>query len=189
MESCLVQLKEAGLEELFGEVHWEQRGKTSAVWKKGLSLQNKPAGLHAKGFSISRDYSIRHSYTGFCYRRREKSWRVWSSRGAKIRGLCTSSFFYGTFQDVCNSDVLYPVGSSFDIGTIILEGKSRKLMISHSFNENQRDSYPTGLNENQTWDRRQFFYINSGLCKIPFVSLLTACLEAATCWIHVLFVM
>lgn len=41
--------------------------------KKGLSLQNKPAGLHMKVFPFLGNYSIMQSYTGFCYRRGEKS--------------------------------------------------------------------------------------------------------------------
>lgn len=102
-------------------------GEEKYCLKKRTLTPKQASWLAREGFSISRDYIIMHSYTGFCYRRTEESWRVRSSQGAKIRGLCTSSFFYGTFQDVRNSDLLYPVGSSFAIGTIMLEGKPRKM--------------------------------------------------------------
>lgn len=53
-----------------------------------------------------------------------KSVIITRSQSQRIRHIL---IFYSTFQNVHNPDLLHPVGSHFDIGTIMLEGKPRKM--------------------------------------------------------------
>lgn len=53
-----------------------------------------------------------------------KSVIITRSQNQRIKHIL---IFYSTFQDVHNSDLLYPVGTHCDIGTVMLEGKARKM--------------------------------------------------------------
>lgn len=117
-------MKYESLEEFFFRAALGAEVGEKYCLKKGLFPKQASWPAH-EGFSISRDSIIMHSYTGFYYRRRKESWSVLITRSQNNR-IVHILFFYGTFQDVRNSDLLYPVGSSFDIGITMLEGKSRK---------------------------------------------------------------
>lgn len=86
----------------------EKDSKTSRIW------------LAQEGFFISRDCNAEIQEEGGELR----SVIITRSQKQRIKHIL---IFYSTFQDVHNSDLLYPVGSHFDIGTIMLEGRTRKI--------------------------------------------------------------
>lgn len=61
---------------LRGVLEAEEEKKCCLEKKKKPFIPKQASWLVREEFSISRDYIIMHNYMGFCYRRREESWRV-----------------------------------------------------------------------------------------------------------------